>query len=75
MKFPQQNINQSETGIVDKKLSVELYVMVENISKSNKWKRVAVVFSTLLASTLKAMWSSTGNSEKYLTKTVHSYWN
>ena len=55
MKFPQQNINQSETGIVDKKLSVELYVMMENISKSNKWKRVAVVFSTLLASTLKAM--------------------
>ena len=28
IKFPQQNINQSETGIGDMKLSVELYVYV-----------------------------------------------
>ena len=26
MKFPQQSINQSEIGVDDKKLSVELYV-------------------------------------------------
>ena len=25
IKFPQKNINQSETGIIDERLSVELY--------------------------------------------------
>ena len=29
MKFPQQNISQSETRLRDKKLSVELYVTVK----------------------------------------------
>ena len=29
MKFPQQNISQSETRLCDKKLSVELYVTVK----------------------------------------------
>ena len=37
MKFPQQNISQSETRLCDKKLSVELYVTV-------KTKYVVIMF-------------------------------
>ena len=42
MEFPQQNINQSESRIGDKKLSLELYVNTERSTRYLSLRKIGI---------------------------------